>query len=71
MMSEELLTFAALGTKATNIDLQIKMKQMDIKEAKTQDELYELSCQLITLVEEKTRCIYNIMELTQKHFLPK
>ncbi len=70
MMTDEMLTFASLGTKATNLDLQIKLIQNDIRIAKTQNELYELSCKLINLVEEKTRCIYNIMELTGKLFLP-
>lgn len=69
MMNNETLAFANLGTKATNLDLQIKLIQNDIRLAKTQDELYQLSCKLINLVEEKTRCIYNIMELTGKLFL--
>ncbi len=70
MMNNETLAFANLGTKATNLDLQIKLIQNDIRIAKTQDELYQLSCELINLVEEKTRCIYNIIELSSKYFLP-
>ena len=70
MMTDDMLTFASLGTKATNLDLKIKLIQNDIRIAKTQDELYQLSIDLINLVEQKTRCIYNIMELTGKLFLP-
>jgi len=70
MMNNEMLTFAALGTKATNLDLQIRLKQMEIRDEKNPSNLYVLSTDLINLVEEKTRCIYNIMELTGKLFLP-
>jgi len=65
-----MLTFAALGTKASNLDLKIRLKQMEIRDEKNPDNLYQLSIDLINLVEEKTRCIYNIMELTGKLFLP-
>lgn len=70
MMNNEMLTFAALGTKATNLDLKIRLKQMEIRDEKNPSNLYVLSTDLINLVEEKTRCIYNIMELTGKLFLP-
>ena len=69
MMNNETLAFANLGTKATNLDLQIKLKQMDIRDEKVPENLYQLSIDLINLVEEKTRCIYNILELTGKLFL--
>jgi len=70
MMNDNMLTFAALGTKASNLDLKIRLKQMEIRDEKNPDNLYQLSIDLINLVEEKTRCIYNIMELTGKLFLP-
>ena len=70
MMTDEMLTFAALGTKASNLDLKITLKQMEIRDEKVPENLYKLSIDLINLVEEKTRCIYNIMELTSKLFLP-
>jgi len=70
MMTEDMLTFASLGTVATNLDLKIRLKQMDIRDEKVPENLYQLSIDLINLVEEKTRCIYNIMELTGKLFLP-
>jgi len=69
-MNDNMLTFAALGTKASNLDLKIRLKQMEIRDEKNPDNLYQLSIDLINLVEEKTRCIYNIMELTGKLFLP-
>ena len=70
-MNQRMLTFANLGTKATNLDLQIKLKQMEIRDEKNPENLYDLSVDLINLVEEKTRVIYNIMELTGKFFSPE
>ena len=68
MMSNDLLHFAEMGTRASVLDLKIKNKQLDIRDEKDSTKLYDLSVELIHLVEEKTQLLVGLLQFTQEKF---
>ncbi len=68
MMSNDLLRFAEMGTRASVLDLKIKNKQLDIRDEKDSAKLFDLSVELIHLVEEKTQLLVGLFQFTQEKF---